>query len=446
MVRLQEIRSWLFPLATEDRNGFHQEILSTSHKGLVAYAWTLIGGAILVLLTRILVVHRSLLLVGAAGLLAVGIVLLLTASQPWSYPYSRRIAISGALTAGVIAVVSTMRLSGEFARLEDFVPLQVSFLVLSLIAFVPILPVQAFLLTAAVGSVYVLWPGNAFAIDILFLSFLAFLSTGLAAVLFRQRKNNYEGFLSTLQATSNLREMQTRLLLSEHAATLGRLSAALSHELNSPVGALQSSVDTLLLLSARMATGGADQERLVRLQSELRKNIQESSRRLGQIVARIQRFSNLDRAEVQEADLNQLLRDVVALAESESASAGRFILDLNPLKPYSCRPAQLSAAFHTLISNALGALGDAGRIEIRTGVAGSVREVVISDDGRGIAAPELAGLFDPSFQNKDGRVRSGNWGMFGARQIIREHGGEIEIRSMPGHGTSARVTLPDPAS
>jgi len=41
-----------------------------------------------------------------------------------------------------------------------------------------------------------------------------------------------------------------------------------------------------------------------------------------------------------------------------------------------------------------------------------------------------------------GRVSTGNWGLFSCRQIIREHGGEIDIQSAPGQGTTVRVTLP----
>lgn len=442
-MRLRDIGSWLFPPAAEDHNGFHQEILSLSHKGLVVYAWTLMAGALFVLLTRLLVVRHPLLWIEAASLLCTGLLLLALARASWSYPYSRLIGILGALVAGLIMVSFTMWMAATFRRLEDFVPLLVAFIVLSLVAFVPVLPVHAFVLTLSISICYAVWPGTAFEMDVLFLTILAFLATALAAVLYRQRHTNYEAFLGALQATSGLREVQTRLLLSEHAATLGRLSAALSHELNSPVGALQSSVDTLLLLSARMATGGGDQERLVRLQADLRKNIQESSKRLAQIVARIQRFSNLDRAEVQEADLNEILKDVVSLAESETGVTGRIRLDLNAMKPLRCRPAQISAAFHTLISNAVGAITDHGQVDIRSATAGSVREVLIADNGRGIAVPDLAGLFDPAFQNAGGHVRAGNWNMFGARQIVREHGGEIVVNSVAGHGTKVRVTLPD---
>lgn len=441
MARLQDIVSYLFPPAAGDQNGFHEEILSLSHKGLVAYAWTLLAGVALVFVTRLLVLSHVALLAEAAGLSAISLAMLALSRTAWSYPFSRAIALIGALAAGLVGVSSTMWMSAEAPRLEDFVPLQVSFLVLSLIAFVPVLPVQAFLLTVSIGAAYAAWPGTPLAIDLLFMSFLSFFATVLAAVLFRQRKGNYDAFVATLQAASDLRDIQTRLLLSEHAVTLGRISAALSHELNSPIGALQSSVDTLVLLSARMATRDGDLERLVRLQSELRKNIQESLRRLSQIVARIQRYSNLDRAEVQDADLNQVLRDVVALTEAESGAAGRFVLDLNPLKPLRCRPAQISAAFHTLISNASVAAG--GRIAIRTGAAGAAYEVVIADNSQGIDPASLAHLFDPSFHDSGGHVRSGNWNMFGARQIIREHGGDIEVKSTPGQGTSVRIVLPE---
>jgi two-component system, NtrC family, sensor kinase len=124
------------------------------------------------------------------------------------------------------------------------------------------------------------------------------MATALSAVLYRQRYLNYQGYVRSLESAEQLRRAETRVLLSDHAASLGRLAAALSHELNSPIGALKSAVDTLLLINARLATAeSAERERLLRLQADLRRSLHQSSSRLAQIVGRMQRFTNLDRAE-----------------------------------------------------------------------------------------------------------------------------------------------------
>jgi signal transduction histidine kinase len=69
-------------------------------------------------------------------------------------------------------------------------------------------------------------------------------------------------------------------------------------------------------------------------------------------------------------------------------------------------------------------------------------EVEIRDDGCGMAPKQLQTIFDPGFRVAEDRVVSGNWSMFGARQIVREHGGDIRIASGEGRGTTVTVTLP----
>ncbi len=110
-------------------------------------------------------------------------------------------------------------------------------------------------------------------------------------------------------------EMQRRMLIAENIESLGRLAAALSHEFNTPLGTLKSTVDTLVRAAARRGSAPPDeQERLEAVQADLRKSLDASLERMEQVISRIQRFTNLDRAEVQEVDLNELLSDVVALA------------------------------------------------------------------------------------------------------------------------------------
>ena len=96
--------------------------------------------------------------------------------------------------------------------------------------------------------------GRAWILSMFFLSScLTCLSTALTAVVYEQRRSTYEWHKRTLETAEKLRNAEARNLLSENAASVGRLAAALSHELNSPIGALVSGVDTLLLLAARQA-------------------------------------------------------------------------------------------------------------------------------------------------------------------------------------------------
>jgi signal transduction histidine kinase len=247
-----------------------------------------------------------------------------------------------------------------------------------------------------------------------------------------------------VEAAEGLRQAEARNLLAENAASLGRLAAALSHELNSPIGALGSAVDTLLLLAARQATTapGPEQQRLVVLQNDLRRSIRASTDRLKEIVERMQRFTNLDKAEVQLANVNEILSDVTALLEPSWRGKAQVELDLKPVPDLVCRPQQLSAVFSGLLGNAVEATNGNGHVSVASRENGDYVIVEISDNGHGLAPDELQDIFDPGFRVRGSRVASGNWSMFTSRQIIREHGGDITLSSVPGRGTCVQVSLP----
>jgi signal transduction histidine kinase len=281
------------------------------------------------------------------------------------------------------------------------------------------------------------------ALYVLYIFMLSCLATALTAVVYDQRRSTYEWHLSTLRAAEDLRLAEARNLLSQNAASVGRLAAALSHELNSPIGALASGVDTLLLLAGRQATSSAhEQQRLVVVQNELRKSIKQSTDRLKELVQRMQRFTNLDKAEVQSANINDILGDVAALIEPRYEGKAKVEMDLQPVSQLVCRPQQLSAVFSNLLGNAMEAINGNGRVMVATRQKDSSVEVSIRDNGRGLNSSDLETIFDPGFKVTRGRVSTGNWSMFSSRQIIQEHGGEIRIDSTLGEGTCVSVRLP----
>jgi signal transduction histidine kinase len=180
----------------------------------------------------------------------------------------------------------------------------------------------------------------------------------------------------------------------------------------------------------------------VLLQAELRRSIRESANRLKEIVDRMQRFTNLDRAEVQEANVNDLLTDVVALAAPDAETRARLELKLTPLPSLPCHPQQLSAVFSSLVNNAMDAVNGQGRVTVATRAVNGTLEIAIADTGSGLDAAQAATIFDPAFKASGGRIGTGNWSMFSARQIVRQHGGDIRVSSAAGRGTTVYVTLP----
>ena len=361
--------------------------------------------------------------------------------------------LMGLLLTGILTFFS-LSLSLHVPSMEDYIPAQVTLILLVMVAALPARPMQVlavglgmcviYMVESSLVQQYLALGSGPITINVLFIGMLSLLGAGLSAVLYRQRFISHQSHTRTLQAAEELRRVEARMLITEHAASIGRLAAAIAHELNSPIGALKSAVDTLVLVAARMATTRPEgQERLVRLQNDLRKSIAESSERLSQMVSRMQRFSNLDKAEVIEADMNELVSDAVAMVRPQISAKIRIDLDLQPVPPLLCRPTQMSAVFHGILGNAVNAITDGGgQIRIASRSRPDSVEILIQDNGKGMSRDEMTSIFQPRFQVSGDRIATGNWSMFSFRRIVREHGGEIEIESSEGKGTRIQIILP----
>jgi signal transduction histidine kinase len=404
----QQLQDYLFPLWAERDAGFRKEIQRLSRRGLRVIGMIQIAISLFLLATRYFVSPQSAalpfrfrqgIIVIFLGLVNIGLSRVRRLER-----WSRMIAaISGLLTVTVVVWASLLILS-ESTNPDDFIPGQITMIMLVAVTIVPLQPMHTLWIGMSIGAIYAgstayaeraLQEGTGPNFNyMLFIIMLTILSMALTAVVYRQRWANFE-----------LREAQARALLAENASSLARLAAALSHELNNPMGAMLSGMDTLLLLAARQATSEpSEQPRLVVLQSDLRRSIQQSADRLRSLVRRMQRFTNLDQADVQKIDLNELLSDVAALIEPQLPKNAKLELDLEPVNPFVCRPQQLSAVFSNLVSNAMDALDGQGKIKISTRQRDGEVEVQIADNGRGVDPREIGKLFDPGFKVAGGRV------------------------------------------
>jgi signal transduction histidine kinase len=268
--------------------------------------------------------------------------------------------------------------------------------------------------------------------------------TGLSALLYAQRRSEYGTRLRAVGAAEALSTAQARVMVAESTASLGRLAAGLLHELNSPLGALSSGANTLLAVSSKLPAATPDERaRLLALQDELSRSLLGSVERLHQVVSRVWSLTSLEESDMLPTDLNELLLGVSSLYDQRLHERGvRVELDLQPMPAVSCRRQQIKAVFTVLLDNAAQAVDNNGWIKISARRRNHDVEVAVSDNGKGIPPDRLESIFSPGFTARGGRVEAHKWGLFSARQIIRGHGGEILIRSEPGSGTEAIVTLP----
>ena len=414
------MNSWLFPPSGADE-GFYQESLSLSGRGARVAGFLEIGIGLAGLV-------GGLPWPAALGILVLGALTWLATRIDALFEHSRAVVAIG---LGLGALGAALSFPSGFALIA------VAILLLAAPAVVPLLPWQSMLMSAAVTAAAALH-GHAGPVG-----FLAGAVIVLTAVLYEQRLGNYRSSTGLLHATQEFRDLQSRLVLNESSATMVRLSAALAHELSSPIGTVSSAVDTLLLLSARQAlASGAEQERLLALQTDLGRSLQESMERLKKIVNRIQRLCHLDEAAMQSVNLNELLREAAALVIPQAATSIEFQWNLQTLPELQCRPQQVTMVFWNVLLNAAQAIDGDGRIRISSTVQDARVEVRIEDDGRGISSERLAHIFDPVFNVADSRVSTGNWSLFTSRQFIKNHGGELRIKSLAGEGTTVIIYLP----
>jgi signal transduction histidine kinase len=305
-------------------------------------------------------------------------------------------------------------------------------------ASIPFLPWHALALGFGSGLIH-LAVGRPDA-NYMLLILLALLAAGIAASNHSHRWREFEAQQEAVRVAESLTGAQLRAQLAENAISIGKMAAALSHEINSPLGVLRSSIATLCSLDDRRL----DPERLEQTRAQLRQSVEESAARIEEVTSRLRRFINLDEAEVKSADINELLTDVTLLHRDELDKARvQLEFDLErELPPLNCRPQLLTAAFSSLLSNAINAVNGDGRIAIATRGRDGEVEVTIRDNGRGMSPEEADTIFDPSFKVAAGRVASGNWSLFNSRQIVYEHGGGIRLETAPGQGTAMHVTLP----
>ena len=454
-------RAWafLFPEEAERDEGFRQELLRLNHQGLFVIAAVEVAVPVLLLLAQIPVLKDTsswpTRITQAAFVAAVGIATAMVARAKPVLPRARLAGWLSGLAAGMVLITFSLLLHGAGEVGDHYIPGQITTVLLVGVGALPLRPINTFGLGLALWFYYAVAGRAALHWNVVdsidpdgtqgvFILMTTLLSMALSGLLYSERRGNHLARQEAVRSSEGLCRVQSRAMLAENAASLGRLAAALSHELNNPIGALRSAVDTLLLLAARQATSPPEEhQRLVVLQADLRRSINDSARRLQQIVTRLQRFTNLDKADIQPADVNELVGDVVALLEPEIKDKVKVELELQPLRPLLCRPQQLSAVFANLVHNAVEAIQNGnGSVRITTNDQDAQVEVRICDNGRGMPVQDLATVFDPGFKVAGNRVRTGNWSLFSSRQIVREHGGDIHIQSVEGQGTTVSVMLP----
>jgi two-component system NtrC family sensor kinase len=241
--------------------------------------------------------------------------------------------------------------------------------------------------------------------------------------------------------------LRSRLVTSGRLAAVGELAAGIAHEINNPIAFIHANLNQLQrhwkVVGAALRAAPADGESTAILDEgeELVCESLEGIDRIAAIVRDIRGFSHAGRAQRSVVDPRPLVESALRMAAPQLGSRVRVETEFSPVSGIHCAPQEIQQVLINLVLNACQAIEGSGTI--RVGARGEGSQVVLSveDDGCGIPADLIERIFDPFFTTK-GVGEGTGLGLAISYEIVRRHGGEIEVESLPGRGSLFRVRLP----
>jgi len=265
------------------------------------------------------------------------------------------------------------------------------------------------------------------------------------------------------QLLHKVEDAQQQLLQSEKMAAIGQLAAGVAHEINNPIGFVNSNLGTLKtyignllnVLDAyeKLPIGGdttalqaarqkADLEFLREDLPSLLSESQDGLNRVTRIVQDLKDFSRVDQAEIQKADLNAAMESTLNVVRNEIKYKAEVDLQLGDIPDVDCVPAQINQVFMNILVNAAQAIEHSGKITVRSARQDNHVWFEIEDTGKGMPEEVCNRIFEPFFTTKPVGKGTGLGLSISYDIIVKKHGGRIDVRSTPGVGTCFRLWLP----
>ena len=235
-----------------------------------------------------------------------------------------------------------------------------------------------------------------------------------------------------LEMERALRRTQEQLLQSEKLAAMGRLTSQIAHELNNP---LYGIMNTLELLKTEISPQSKRRKILEMAHSE--------TIRLSDMLRKMLSFSKPDQEERQPVDINSVLDEILLLHEKQLRE-----LDIQMVSDFAeglglvnASKNQLRQVFLNMVANARDAMPEGGTLTVTTSGDAHEIKVKIADTGIGIPEENISKIFDSFFTTKD-EIKGVGLGLSVCYGFIKDHGGDVNVKSQLGAGTAFTITLP----
>jgi two-component system, NtrC family, sensor kinase len=270
------------------------------------------------------------------------------------------------------------------------------------------------------------------------------------------------------EALEKMTRTQNQLLQSEKMAAIGQLAAGVAHEINNPVGFVNSNlgalkkyvqqlldvIDTYDALRAAVPENDLRRQRIEQTCEEVDLNylkkdivdlIDESTQglmRVKKIIQDLKDFSHSDDSEPQETDINAGLESTLNVVWSELKYKANIVKQYGDLPPVRCVAAQINQVIMNLLVNAVQSIEEQGTITLASGAGDEFVWIEVMDTGKGMSEEVKQRIFEPFYTTKPvgkgtGLGLSISWDI-----VVQKHGGTIEVKSEPGNGSCFRIELP----
>jgi signal transduction histidine kinase len=268
------------------------------------------------------------------------------------------------------------------------------------------------------------------------------------------------------RAYDDLKMVQGQLLQQDKMASIGHLASGVAHEINNPMGFIISNLGSLGRYVEKLGAyldgneeyfAGSEpavleflvQERkkykIDRIRQDLPELIAEShegAERVRKIVQDLKNFSRIDSSTGEFSDINEGLESTISIAWNELKYKATVTREYGQLPRVWCNMGQLNQVFLNILVNAAHAIEEQGEIRIATREADGSVKIAISDTGGGIPPENVKRIFDPFFTTKAVGKGTGLGLAIAYDIVVNKHGGQLEVESEPGKGTTFTITLP----
>ena len=245
----------------------------------------------------------------------------------------------------------------------------------------------------------------------------------------------YVGYAMIVRDITESRRSTQTTIENERLSALTLLAAGVAHEIGNPLNSLTIH---LQLMERRLRKLPPDQR------AELDESVRvakDEIRRLDFIVSQFLRALRPAPLQLEWAEVNALVEQSVSFLAAEVADRDILVeLELaKNLPPLELDRDQMKQAFYNIIRNSSQAMRGGGILRILTGLEEDYVAIAFTDTGGGIDPQAMSKVFDPYFTTKE---NGSGLGLLIVRRIVREHGGDIELRSDTGRGLTVTIRLP----